>query len=282
MNQRNGILLLYRRAVKSSNFPAISAFPRRSKWSYKSSEPLNLSETVIDLDAPNSPAVRDYDESKDNVPTRTKLQIIRSTDRAMARRARLVRKQLEEGVEGFPRKRNQKSQRIRDDMLEHELAHYPNVSSPPVTPLDLMTYALLGNPFTTRKPNDIVKKSNSHMEKLFIAHGINFLDTANITIRALTEDFDIETDGKGGEIPVEYQEEEYKKKRARRGRTDDEIQSKEEKKERKKASAEIWRIYHETQSEKQLEEQDKERNGEQNEKQEGSSLDKRSDIPLDL
>ncbi|KAF7916524.1 hypothetical protein BELL_0413g00050 [Botrytis elliptica] len=198
MNCQQVTFSLYRRTIKSSNFPAISKSTKRFKG-YKSEEPLVLPRVVIDLDAPDNPAVRDYDEIKDNILTPFQQQVVRSTEKAKTRRAKLVRKQLELGVEGFPRKGGRKNQRIRDQSLEHELAYNPDASPPTVTAMDLMTYALMGNPFmakTSKKPPHV---RDVHMEGLFVAHSIDFKDTANMTIRALTEDFDISTDGQGGE-----------------------------------------------------------------------------------
>ncbi|KAB8301553.1 hypothetical protein EYC80_003398 [Monilinia laxa] len=185
--------------------PTISKSTNRSKWTYKSDEPLVLSRLVIDLDAPDNPAVRDYDETRDNTPSRHQQQIIRSTEKAIARRTQLVKKQLNEGVEGFPRKRNRINQRKRDDALEHELAYNPHAAPPPVTAMDLMTYALLGNPFSARASKEPSNTRDIHMEKLFNAHNIDYKDTANMTIRALTEDFDIKTDGKVMETALDTQ-----------------------------------------------------------------------------
>lgn len=98
---------------------------------------------------------------------------------------------------GFPRKGGRNNQHIRDDALEHELAYNPDASPPTVTAMDLMTYALLGNPFTARGSKEPTNMRDVHMERLFTGHGIDFKDTANMTIRALTEDFDISTDGQG-------------------------------------------------------------------------------------
>ncbi|KAI9640505.1 hypothetical protein NHQ30_011251 [Ciborinia camelliae] len=217
MNLQKGIWSsLCRRSIKPSNPPTISKSTRRFKWTYKSEEPLILPRVVIDLEAPDNPAVRDYDETKDNIPTRFQKQIIRSNDKAIARRTRLVRKQLEEGVEGFPRKRNRKNQRIRDDALEHELAYNPDAAPPPVTAMDLMNYALLGNPFSARASSERVKPRHIHMEKLFTAHGIDFKDTANMTIRTLTENFDISTDGNGVMTEIATENKEIAKKRNER------------------------------------------------------------------
>ncbi|THV47751.1 hypothetical protein BGAL_0291g00150 [Botrytis galanthina] len=198
MNCQKGILSLYRRTIKSSDFPAISKSTKRFKG-YKSEEPLVLPRVVIDLDAPDNPAVRDYDEIKDNVLTPFQQQVVRSTEKAKTRRAKLVRKQLELGVEGFPRKGGKKNQRIRDQSLEHELSYNPDASPPTVTAMDLMTYALMGNPFMAKASKNPPHVRDVHMEGLFIAHSIDFKDTANMTIRALTEDFDISTDGQGAE-----------------------------------------------------------------------------------
>ncbi|KAA8572078.1 hypothetical protein MFRU_018g00980 [Monilinia fructicola] len=193
-----------RRAINRS-IPTISKSTNRFKWTYKSDEPLILPRVAIDLDALENPAVRDYDDIKDNTPSRHQQQIIRSTEKAIARRTRLVNKQLNEGVEGFPRKRSRKNQRKRDDALEHELAYNPHAAPPPVTAMDLMTYALLGNPFSARASQEPVTTRDIHMEKLFNAHNIDYKDTANLTIRALTEDFDIKTDGKVTETALNTQ-----------------------------------------------------------------------------
>lgn len=198
MNCQKGILSLYRRTIKSSDFPAISKSTKRFKG-YKSEEPLVLPRVVIDLDAPDNPAVRDYDEIQDDVLTPFQQQVVRSTEKAKTRRAKLVRKQLELGVEGFPRKGGKKNQRIRDQSLEHELSYNPDASPPTVTAMDLMTYALMGNPFMAKASKNPPHVRDVHMEGLFIAHSIDFKDTANMTIRALTEDFDISTDGQGAE-----------------------------------------------------------------------------------
>ncbi|KAF7863100.1 hypothetical protein EAF04_007183 [Stromatinia cepivora] len=198
MNCQKGILPLYRRTIKSSNSPTITKFTKRFKG-YKSKESFVLPRVVIDLDDPENPAVRDYDETKDDILTPFQQQIVRSTDKAIARRKRLVRKQLDEGVVGLPRKGGRKNQRIRDDALEHELAYNPDASPPTVTAMDLMTYALLGNPFKARGSKEPTHVRDVHMERLFMGHGIDFKDTANMTIRALTEDFDISTDGQDEE-----------------------------------------------------------------------------------
>ncbi|CAD6447440.1 81b07b58-ac4d-4f9e-82db-47158a2c9e2e-CDS [Sclerotinia trifoliorum] len=198
MNCQKGILPLYRRIIKSSNSPAITKLTKRSKG-YKSEEPFVLPRVVIDLDAPENPAVRDYDATEDNILTPFQQQIVRSADKAIARRTKLVRKQLDEKLVGFPRKGGKKNQHIRDDALEHELAYNPDASPPTVTAVDLMTYALLGNPFTARGSKEPTHMRDVHMERLFMGHSIDFKDTANMTIRALTEDFDISTDGQGEE-----------------------------------------------------------------------------------
>ena len=216
MNCQKAILSIYRRTIKSSNFPAISKSTRRFKG-YKSEEPLVLPRVVIDLDAPENPAVRDYDEIKDNVLTPFQQQVVRSTEKAKTRRAKLVRKQLELGVEGFPRRGGRKNQRIRDQSLEHELAYNPDASPPNVTAMDLMTYALMGNPFVAKASKKPPHVRDVHMEGLFTAHSINFKDTANMTIRALTEDFDISTDGQGGEnVDTEGNREIVRKRKERR------------------------------------------------------------------
>ncbi|KAF7956933.1 hypothetical protein EAE96_004257 [Botrytis aclada] len=215
MNCQQVTSSLYRRTIKSSNFPAISKSTRRFKG-YKSEEPLVLPRVVIDLDAPDNLAVRDYNEIKDNVLTPFQQQVVRSTEKAKARRAKLVRRQLELGVEGFPRKGGRKNQRIRDQSLEHELAYNPDASPPAVTAMDLMTYALMGNPFMAKASKQPPHVRDIHMEGLFMAHSIDFKDTANMTIRALTEDFNISTDGQGGEnVDTEGNREIVKKRRAR-------------------------------------------------------------------
>ncbi|QSZ31374.1 hypothetical protein DSL72_000939 [Monilinia vaccinii-corymbosi] len=195
-----------RHTINSSNLPTISKSTRRSKWTYKSDEPLILPRVVIDLDAPDNPAVRDYDEAKDNRPSRRQQQVIRATEKAAARRNRLVHKVLAEGVEEFSRKSGQKNQRRKDDALEHELAYNPDAAPPPVTAMDLMTYALLGNPFAKNASYETVTVRDIHMERLFIAHSIDFEDTANMTVRALAEDFDIKTDGQVVEATVDTEE----------------------------------------------------------------------------
>lgn len=197
MNCQRGLWPLYRRLIKSSNSPTISKSTKRFK-AYKSEDPFVLPRVVIDLEAPENPAVRDYDELKDNISTPHQQQITRAIEKAIARRVQLVRKQKKEGVQVFPRRTGKKNQRIRDDALEHELAYNPDASPPPVTAMDLMTYALLGNPFRKRghvHRSNGIEVRDIHMERLFMAHGIDYLDTANMTIRALTEDFDIKTDG---------------------------------------------------------------------------------------
>ncbi|KAM3068132.1 hypothetical protein ACMFMG_011182 [Clarireedia jacksonii] len=125
------------------------------------SEPFILPRTAIDLDAPQNPAVREYNEEIDNIVPKKVLDLQKATARALRRRERIQNSpvQVRKWVE------------------------------PEIISLDLLAYALFGKACLL-EDNLTHRKMQDRLRRVLKQHAVNYEDTAELTVKKLTENFD--------------------------------------------------------------------------------------------
>lgn len=141
---------------RSSSFPQIT-----KRWSHSTGEPFILPRIAIDLDAPDNPAVREYNEETDTVIPKKALEIQIATHIALRRKQRIEKSPV----------------KVRKWKQPH------------VTPLDLIAYALFGKSCILQDTTMPIK-TQTRLRKVFRQHAVDYQDTADVTVKKLTEDFE--------------------------------------------------------------------------------------------
>jgi hypothetical protein len=143
---------------RSCSFSQTTKRYSSSRW-----EPFILPRIAIDLDAPDNPAVREYNEEIDDILPKHALATQKATAKA------LERKEIEENT-------------------HVQFREWRDLRT---SPLDLITYALFGKScILNKKPTAMPWKAQQRLRKVLRQRAVDYQDTADTTVRKLTENFE--------------------------------------------------------------------------------------------
>lgn len=147
----------------TNSLKSSSILKSSQRFSSSKAEPFILPRVVIDLDAPNNPAVREYDEEIDNRPTPKQIRDENAYMEAQAQDWKVPVIEITPSTH-FGRKKPE--------------------------PLDLMYYALFGHPYGGTHLSKIIRSRRARLQRVFHANGIEYSETADMKIRKMTENWD--------------------------------------------------------------------------------------------
>jgi hypothetical protein len=149
---------------RSSSYSLIT-----KRFSRAKAEPFILPRLAIDLDAPDNPAVQEYNEAIHNRIPEHALQTQKLTLRALRRRKELQKNPV----------------KVR------------RWAEPETTSLDLITYALFGKGcLLSLKETNMPREAKVRLRRVLKQQAVDYEDTADITVRKLTEHFEWEEPAK--------------------------------------------------------------------------------------